>query len=1379
MANLFSFLTDTLNKDSSASNTGFTGLINNVLNKTAGSTPTVIPKSTPPVTIDKNVMTKSAPVEDLSAPTKAVIKTASPADSQVIKDNPVTMKDVTDAYNQRTTDIAPRANDLNINNTPNDPAHNIITFLGRAAQDIAIKPLALIPMNIIDAINPDNWKQPGVPDTQGLTGFRGAASKFLSDRLSEMQSGYKNTFGEDAPLVVKSMRDVKREALKNNPEAPYFSYAPKGVAFGALAGLSAMPLTPEGAGANIIDDIAKTTDKNLILKTLKSSYKNVDESILKGMSEDLSKINTPEGVNDYFKNLSSSVQRGQALLDKSIQEAPTSISSNMDTSNIESSIVKNPQQLDTTLPKALESSKGNISYDNSIAPTEKYFHATSKDNLDNIIKNGFNPSNINKDANYTFLTKDKEIANKYKIQIGKDGIVHQIDLSNSNINLFNFDKEFKAGGRNIRTLGHEFEQYMSGTNLTKLSEIGDKYNGSIIAELQNGSQPDPAMLSKSKSFKQFLQEKGYDGYQALDNGKLFQAIDSTKLNNTIAPEFNADKYVQEQVAAREAARGKTGIVDKAKSFLDTFKKKIVDSTAPIEDILNNSIKENKLNILPEDNIHNQIDRVLRAPTLAGQFASDNGIVDVIKQVDNPDALDQYLIAKHAIELDKQGITTGRDIAKDTKLITALQDKYEPYAKVVSDYSKKLLDYSVDSGLISKDLATKLKELYPDYVPFNRVFNELEKTSNMGGSGGISSLSKQTIVQKIIGSERQIESPLESLLAKTNDAFRQGEKNIAGEMLASYKDLPGNPFQLEDITGQEIGNRHTISFLQDGVKKTFATTKEVAEAAKSLNVQQISILGKMFNLPVRIAKIGITGIRPSFIGANIGKDAVSAFINSDHGLATSILNPKNFIESLFSAVSHNDLYDEMVRSGGAGTSFDISRNQVEKTISNIRGVKNIKDVPSLIKYIVNTPEKLLRSIEDIISRGEEFTRLQQYRGTKEVLLKQGMSEKSASTEAARMAREATVNFARKGEWGNVLGGTFLYLNAGIQGTRTLLRNLATKPIETSTKLIISTLFPVAVATAWNMSDDKRREAYMDIAPYEKENNIIIVPDNPTKDENGQWNIIKIPLSQEVNNLTNAVRRPIEAAHGADPVKFGEFAKALIGTVSPIAPGSVLSSITPQAIKPSIEAATNQSLFTGNPIVPQSLEKLSPEKQIKSDTSKLAIELGQKLGVSPIQIDAFIKSTFGGAATDIIGNKPIIDTVTARFNKAQGGAILDKQYKDQQEIDQQKADISYDEKKKIQPIYDQAQALIKAGKQNEADVLVRKLSDKDWETYKNIKTADKAKETSSAKRKMIPVYEELQKLKATDPAAAQRRVNAMSKEEYHIYDLVRNDFKKINQ
>lgn len=803
--------------------------------------------------------------------------------------------------------------------------------------------------------------------------------------------------------------------------------------------------------------------------------------------------------------------------------------------------------------------------------------------------------------------------------------------------------------------------------------------------------------------------------------------------------FDAGAYVKEMAEQQSKARNPfLRLTDRVKQVYQEAKSNLVDSNAPIEDVLRTAERKGKFQVLPERHITNQIDRVLRAPTLAGQFARDNGIEKIIKEVPDLNALDQYMIAKQAQAVEGRGLKTGRDLVRDRQLIAVLHDQYEPYATAVTDYSQKILDYAVDSGLISADLASTLKSIYPDYVPLNRVFSEVEQAAK-GNTKAVASLSKQTVVERFTGaSEDAIESPLTSILEKTNDAFRQGEKNKAAKMLADYRDLPGNPFQIREL-GKNEGAEHTISFLDNGVKRTFATTREVSDAAKAMSVQQINILGRIFALPVRIAKLGITGINLPFVGANVARDQLFTAVTSNNTLRTSIANPVVFVKSLFSALGHDELYQQMVRAGAGGTSFDIARNQAAPTIARIRAGRS---KAGKILYTVTHPGELLRTVEDIIGRSEEFTRLTQFKGTRDAMVAKGMTAERATIEAAKAARENSANFARRGNWGTVLNSAFLYLNASIQGSRSLIRAFGRSPGKTAMKVGGFLFFPMAVMTAWNLGDERRKEVYADIPDYEKQNNFIIVPPNPTQDEKGRWNVIKIPLPPGAGNLTVPVRRSMEMAAGLDPVKFGEIANALIGTVSPINPdkGSILSTLTPQALKPTLEGATNTNFFTGLPQVPQSMEDLSPELQAKETTSGTARLIAKGIGGSPIKVEEFIKGTLGGVGSqalnisdralagmdiiprDQIGGQDIVDAVLARFAKARGGASEDKQNEKLKAVLTNQADDRFLAKQEAEMLYDELSTLPAA----EANAKATELKTRNPAVYAKLKDIAQAKQ-----------------------------------------------------
>lgn len=734
-----------------------------------------------------------------------------------------------------------------------------------------------------------------------------------------------------------------------------------------------------------------------------------------------------------------------------------------------------------------------------------------------------------------------------------------------------------------------------------------------------------------------------------------------------------NSYLSDLIKKQDEARQgeKLGIKTTLSNYYNKLKEQLINAQAPIEDVLTSSEKSGNFKVLPKSDIRLQIDRSLRSPQLAGQFLKDGGLADTIQKAPDLNALDQYMIAKHSATVEKGGIETGRDLAKDQQLIKDLGPIYEPFAKQVNQYSRKLLQYAVDSGLVSKDMASSLIKKYPEYVPLNRIFNEDELLTQTGQrtGKGVASLSKQTVVQKLQGSERQIESPIASLVEKTKIAFDQGERNKAAQMLATYKDLPDNPFNIKPVAQGEASGKTTFSALINGKKQIFETTPEVAAAAKSLNKEQMGLLAKIVSIPTRILRLGATGLNYPFAVANLIKDQSTAFINSERSLSTS--NLVAFMKGLFAALGHGDLYEQMVRGAGGGTSFDIGREAPRLTVSEIRGEGSIG---GRLLGVIKNP---IRTAEDLIGRTEELTRAQQYHGTYDALIKQGRTPQDAALLAGKAARENTVNFARGGSFSRVLNWVIPYFNAGVQGSRTFVRNVTTRPVQTLTKFAIGVGMPVAAATIWNLTDPKRKQAYQDIPDFEKQNSIVIVPENPTKNKDGTWNVIKIPLSQEIASLTTLIRRPLEQAYQLNPVKIGEMANALFQTATSLntqTPTGLVSSLTPQIAKPGVEAITNKNLYTGQDIVPPYMKNLPPDQQIKRNTSGTARLIGKLTNLSPLVVQNEAQTMLGGLGPQLlnasdtalnkagvipdnqVGGRGLGTALQKRFFLAQGGETM---------------------------------------------------------------------------------------------------------------------------
>jgi hypothetical protein len=713
-----------------------------------------------------------------------------------------------------------------------------------------------------------------------------------------------------------------------------------------------------------------------------------------------------------------------------------------------------------------------------------------------------------------------------------------------------------------------------------------------------------------------------------------------------------------------------------------LKRKLVDFAAPIEDTLRRSEREGGYEMLPSSDIRNNIDRVLVAPRIAGQFLQDVGFFDAIRETPNTAGLGQILTDLHALDVGPEIMGKGYDMNRAAANIQQNLPAYAAGVAKVRQASEALLGKAVEYGLISGETADVLNQLYPNYVPLNRVFTELENT-DAAGRKAITSLSRQSAIKKFEGgSERPIENPLGSFLTKAEDIFVQGERNKAANLLADYRTLPGFEGLIQEVpqARQKTGNMpdNTFSYLDNGVKRTFEAPKEIADAAKNLNSLTLDPLLRAVSGASRLARLTITGLDPSFALANFARDQGGSFVQGQNSARQIAALPK----ALFEALNHGPLYDEIVRQGAMQTQFDISRETPMATVDKIRSGRSI---PAKVAYTVTHPSEWLKTVENVIGRSEEVARIQNFKAAYDAALASGMSGENAAVRAAQAARNTTANFNRRGEWGSVLNAGWLFLNAGVQGTRAGIRAVRRNPVLTPAKFGLAIAGPIAMATLWNTEDEARREAYADIPEFEKENNLIILPPTPVKDENGRWNAIKIPINPNFGSAATAVRRPVEQARQMAPVQASEMAAALLGTVSPIGndPGQIISNATPMVARPVAEAWYNKNFYTNQDIVPARLERLAPEYQYNDRTSTTAKWVGKQLGISPLKVDHVFKGYVAGAGPIIMntterafgadnpGGRSIEDAFSRRFSSAAGGDLARRFYEANTEAQQARA------------------------------------------------------------------------------------------------------------
>lgn len=731
---------------------------------------------------------------------------------------------------------------------------------------------------------------------------------------------------------------------------------------------------------------------------------------------------------------------------------------------------------------------------------------------------------------------------------------------------------------------------------------------------------------------------------------------------------DVDNYVNELVKEQKLARKgeQPTLKERWQDFKADMREKFVDRFAPIEDRIKNQSEQLEM--------RNALDRTLRADGISEAFIRDNNFDKLITSFKNKKELqtfEQALIAKHALELESNGVETGRDLAKDKALIKATDKRFAKEFKQVREYSDKVLQQTVDYGLISQDTANYLRKKYPDYVPFDRIFsdNELDTQMKHGVGAGEASLSKQDIIQRIEGSSRSIDSPLNALITKTQDMIQQGERNKTAELLASYAKDPKNPFQLRELkAGESADGRPTISYLDNGKKRTFLAAPEVARAAKNMNREQMGIILRALATPARLLRMGATTVNAGFTMANVVKDFVGATINSKGGFNST--NPKSIVSALGAAFHHNgDLYAEMQHEGVLGNIYELTRNASDLNLNEIRSHKNI------LTRSIHNAKSPLKTLENTIGRSEDFGRALQYVANKKYAKRKGMSESEAIKFAADQARWNSTNFLRSGTYGKAINAIVPYSNANIQGQRITLRRMKENPARYTGKIALGIVAPTVAAMALSYSNDENKKIMENLPDYVKENNVVVIgPGAKYNKEQNKWEgVYLVPVPPQFSPLHRQLHNMVKSAMTGqqfDVDKTVGDAVEQVTTVNPMEIRRTGAQYVPQAVKPFMETWANKNLYTGQEVVPEGMKNLDGKDQWDNSTSLTARKVGELTGLSPKQIDnAFRTSTAGGgqnllhgmdfaiakatgASDDEIKGRSMLDSVVGRFYAPKG-------------------------------------------------------------------------------------------------------------------------------
>ncbi len=621
-----------------------------------------------------------------------------------------------------------------------------------------------------------------------------------------------------------------------------------------------------------------------------------------------------------------------------------------------------------------------------------------------------------------------------------------------------------------------------------------------------------------------------------------------------------------------------------------------------------------------------------------------GLLSILKPIIGTDkykGYEDYLIALRDVESHATGhpefALEKEDLAKETVRLFEQQygkDELQEFQRKLQAYSDALLDFYAESGKLSKETLAEIKKLNRYYVPFKRIFEEYEI------NGRVPKLSKETLassaspVKSRKGSKRQLISPFESMVRNTYDILNAAERNYTnknmvdalqdiqkynlkqGRALGLIQKIPAKDIRpYFDIKTQEVRLALTNKAPKGKIITTWENGKptyyEVAPEYYDVlyqNETKVNEITRVLSIPSRWLQAGAIVYDPTFPMRNIPRDQTSAWFYSQYGY-----NPTDFIRGIASMIKKDDMFQKWMASG-ADQSFLVASDMIlSKDYANEKVGKGLRRKWDSYK------RNPLLALQDF-SRASEM-------GTRIGAFKNAYKKTGDVYKAMAEARDISADYGIHGASMRQISPLFPFLNARMQHTRMSVNAMKNNPAKFLLKGLAITA-PAILNWLLNNYDDDDKELYQSL---------------PTWRRVGLWNI-RIPGTDHFFPVPkglfgvifgSSIESFLDYTVKDDPRILKELPDQLFQEFSPL--GNV-SELIPFPIRPQVEIWANKKGYTGRSIIPEAYKDLKPSQQYFESTPEIFKKIGETIGISPLKMDHYIKSYFGGAG---IGAVNIVD------------------------------------------------------------------------------------------------------------------------------------------
>lgn len=625
--------------------------------------------------------------------------------------------------------------------------------------------------------------------------------------------------------------------------------------------------------------------------------------------------------------------------------------------------------------------------------------------------------------------------------------------------------------------------------------------------------------------------------------------------------------------------------------------------------------------------------------------------------------DDVQIHQHLLDRGKQGIdnpsgiTTAQASARleditskltpeDAQIITTAQSKLQEWKK------KNIIQPLIDSGVIDEATARDWEQKYPNHLPV-QVVHYLEGNGMTDANTTLKS-SQKKFLTKAEGTDSQLDTDTYRVRLRQLMQVQASiqKDHVAGQILKDF----GEPMGDKSITKEQFEARNPgKSFIVDPASGgRFILPKEIESVVNNLHGESMGIVEGAFSKLSGLLRSGATSSRIAFsVFTNPLRDPQSVKMLMGSKFSYVRDWAPSIVESLMNSmgIRKSEYIEALKRQGGlnsgAITSENVNLRQRDLTPFN-RQTKGQKVLTVISK--VNPVNVVAKTMGEAFEEGtrvaatkawDKMSPAEQAKTVKRLNPKYesyvvGEGKASAEDLRAFISKRSTLDFGQMGTQMKIVNRIIPFLNANQKGFARTTQLAMNDPKTFAYNSFKYSLLPTLMVYAWN----QQQGGEGDIDPTTKAKYFAIKTGTTTTDDNGDEKplLVLVPKGESgINEVSNLLQGTLNAVFEKNPKLLQQANPVLYNIATGDAKGAAQatgSKITDlmrlPGFTPLFEAMANYDTFKQRPIVPQSLQGVSPENQYKLRTPGVYKQLGAWAGLSPLQIEHLVNGIYPAAS-----------------------------------------------------------------------------------------------------------------------------------------------------